>query len=189
MIKIEITDSSVLESFNRLIAFGENPQGALRGIGEAGVQFTKERFQLSSDPYGAPWAQNTDATLRAVLHRKENISGKIFSKRKGKSEGTLNKSGLDYLSSKKPLIGESKDLSTEFAYQVDENGVMIFPTSVTEKKAAMMNFGGTKAEFPNLWGDIPARPFFPNEVEGLPDELSQEILNVLRAALENALKG
>jgi phage gpG-like protein len=23
----------------------------------------------------------------------------------------------------------------------------------------MQQFGGTKAKFPNLWGDIPARPF------------------------------
>ena len=25
--------------------------------------------------------------------------------------------------------------------------------------AAMMQFGGTKAQFPDLWGDIPARPY------------------------------
>ena len=28
-------------------------------------------------------------------------------------------------------------------------------------QAALMNFGGTKAQFPHLWGDIPARPFMP----------------------------
>ncbi len=55
--------------------------------------------------------------------------------------------------------------------------------------AAMQNFGGTKAEFPNLWGDIPARPFFPNAEQGLPEELSQEIANVLRDALQNAIDG
>jgi phage virion morphogenesis protein len=26
-------------------------------------------------------------------------------------------------------------------------------------QTAMMQFGGTKSEFPHLWGDIPARPF------------------------------
>lgn len=26
-------------------------------------------------------------------------------------------------------------------------------------QAAMMHFGGSKAEYPKLWGDIPARPF------------------------------
>ena len=27
--------------------------------------------------------------------------------------------------------------------------------------AAMMQFGGQKSEFPQLWGDIPARPYLP----------------------------
>ncbi len=26
-------------------------------------------------------------------------------------------------------------------------------------QAAMMQFGGSRSEFPNLWGNIPARPF------------------------------
>ena len=37
--------------------------------------------------------------------------------------------------------------------------------------AAMMQFGGTKAEFPDLWGDIPARPYI-----GFSDEDEQNIL-------------
>jgi phage virion morphogenesis protein len=37
--------------------------------------------------------------------------------------------------------------------------------------AAMMQFGGTKAEFPHLWGDIPARPYI-----GFSDEDEQKIL-------------
>ena len=69
MIKIEITDSGVIEAFNRLIALGENPQGALRAIGEKMLEFTEARFESSTDPYGSPWAQNSDTTLRAALHR------------------------------------------------------------------------------------------------------------------------
>jgi phage gpG-like protein len=30
----------------------------------------------------------------------------------------------------------------------------------------MQQFGGTKAQFPNLWGDIPARPFLPITADG-----------------------
>lgn len=30
---------------------------------------------------------------------------------------------------------------------------------------AMMQFGGTKARFPHLWGDIPARPFLGRSAE------------------------
>jgi len=80
------------------------------------------------------------------------------------------------------LIGESKSLSIQFSYRViGENSVMISSPMIY---AAMQNFGGSKAEFPNLWGDIPTRPFFPNPEQGLPDELSLDIMNVLRDALE-----
>ena len=47
--------------------------------------------------------------------------------------------------------------------------------------AAMMQFGGTKAEFPHLWGDIPARPFL-----GISTEDESEILSILRTYLESA---
>ena len=177
MIKIEITDSGVLDAFNRLIAFGESPQGALEAIGEKVMDFTKQRFELSVDPYGNPWAPNSDATLRAALSRSE----KNFTKK-----GALSKKGLALLQGKKPLIGESKSLSTQFGKEIDSNSVTV---ASTQKYAAMQNFGGTKAEFPNLWGDIPARPFFPNPEQGLPDELSLDIMNVLRGALENAIAG
>jgi len=51
---------------------------------------------------------------------------------------------------------------------------------------AVMSF--TKAQFPHLWGDIPARPFFPDEARGLPDDLNNSISDVLYLTLENALK-
>jgi phage virion morphogenesis protein len=40
-------------------------------------------------------------------------------------------------------------------------------------QAAMMQFGGSKAEFGHLWGDIPARPFL-----GLSDQDKQHILDL-----------
>ncbi|OHD27421.1 MAG: hypothetical protein A2Y38_05595 [Spirochaetes bacterium GWB1_59_5] len=177
MIEIEITDAGVVDAFNRLIAFGENPQGALAAIGEKVVDFTKARFEQSVDPYGTPWAQNSDTTLRAALHG----SGKNFTKK-----GALSKLGAAVLAGKKPLIGESKSLSTQFSYRVLDDSVEI---SSPMAYAAMQNFGGSKAEFPSLWGDIPARPFFPNPEQGLPDELNRDISDVLRAALESAFAG
>jgi phage virion morphogenesis protein len=47
------------------------------------------------------------------------------------------------------------------------------------KYAAMMQFGGTKSEFPNLWGDIPARPFL-----GVSDDDAVEILNIIGRHLD-----
>jgi phage virion morphogenesis protein len=48
--------------------------------------------------------------------------------------------------------------------------------------AAMMNFGGTKAQFPHLWGDIPARPFFPSST--LPQEWERDVMDVLNLYLQ-----
>ena len=48
--------------------------------------------------------------------------------------------------------------------------------------AAMQQFGGTKAEFPFLWGDIPARPFL-----GVSSSDETEILTILRDYLESAI--
>jgi phage gpG-like protein len=196
MFTVTVTDSGVIEAFNRLIAFGESPQPALMAIGEKMLEFTRERFASSTDPYGEPWKENTDTTLRRALHKQENLSGKIFSKRKGK-EGTLNKPGLDYLAGKKPLIGESRSLSSEFGKQVPlviGNDLVVI--SSTMVYAAPQQFGAKQGQFgrdkrnhPIPWGDIPARPFFPTEAGGLPDELSQGISDVLRIAIQNAKDG
>ncbi|MBI5659889.1 MAG: phage virion morphogenesis protein [Nitrosomonadales bacterium] len=178
MIKIQVTDTGVVDAFNRLISFGENPRGALMGIGEVVAEFTKRLFEESADPYGTPWAPNSDTVLRAALHR----SGRNFTR-----AGKLSKRGQTVLAGKKPLIGESKSLSTKFAYRVLGNDTVV----VTSLKAyaAMQNFGGAKAMFPHLWGDIPARPFFPDKGKGLPLELSQEIAEVLREAIKNTMAG
>lgn len=178
MITVSITDSSAIDAFNRLIAFGESPRGALLAINEKMLEFTKERFEQSADPYGTPWQQNSDTTLRAVLHR----SGKNFTKK-----GALSKRGQTTLAGKKPLIGESKSLSTQLHSLVIGDELATVSSSMVY--AAMQQFGGSKAEFPHLWGDIPARAFFPDASRGLPDVLQQDVTNVLRIAIQNAMRG
>jgi len=59
------------------------------------------------------------------------------------------------------------------------DGVMIYSPMVY---AAMMQFGGTRAEFPQLWGDIPARPFL-----GISPGDESDILSILHDYLESAL--
>ncbi len=58
------------------------------------------------------------------------------------------------------------------------DGVMIYSPM---GYAAMQQFGGTKAEFPHLWGDIPARPFL-----GVSTEDESAILAIIRDHLESA---
>lgn len=173
-----ITDSSAIDAFNRLIALNQDMSGPLKAIGEVATDFTKQRFELSQDPYGAPWAPNSDTTLRNLLHARSGT----FTKK-----GKVSAKGGKLLAGKKPLIGESKTLSTQIHYTViGGDSVTVAATAI---QAAMQHFGGTKAEFSHLWGDIPARPIFPDEARGLPDELDQGATEVLRIALENALRG
>lgn len=175
---IEIDNTAVLAAFNRLIAAGQDTGPIMRVIGEDVTRRAKQRFETSTAPDGTPWAPNSDTTLRAVLHG----NAKNFTKK-----GALSARGGRTLAGKKPLIGESRDLSRQIDYAADSDSVTIFANPIY---AAMQQFGGTKAEFPHLWGDIPARPFLPVTAarELYPDD-EREILDVLRAALENALKG
>jgi len=168
MIQITPTDTGVHAELARLVHALDNPRPALKAIGELLVEFTKTRFEVSQDPYGNPWAPNADTTLRRMLHS----NAKNFTK----SKGHLSARGQRVLSYKKPLIGESKSLSTQFAWRLVGNGVEIRPTVIY---AAIQQFGGKKADFPQLWGDIPARPFFPDAARALPPGLAQRIHQVL----------
>ena len=57
---------------------------------------------------------------------------------------------------KRPLFGASNELNTQIFHEAGPTQVEVGSNRV---QAAMMQFGGTKAAFPHLWGDIPARPF------------------------------
>lgn len=59
-------------------------------------------------------------------------------------------------SNSSPLFGRSGDLRNMPAPIAGSDFVAIGSNQVY---AAMMQFGGTKARFPHLWGNIPARPF------------------------------
>jgi phage gpG-like protein len=185
MIKVQVTDTGVIEAFNRLIAFGESPQPALKAIGEKMLEFTKARFVSGTDPYGNTWAPNADTTLRNALHR----GSKNFTK-----NGGLSKKGQTFLAGKKPLIGESKSLSTQIHSTVIGDDMVTVSSTMTY--AATQQFGAKQGEFgrdkrnhPIPWGDIPARPFFPDPARGLPEQLQQDIMGVLRIALQNARDG
>lgn len=54
----------------------------------------------------------------------------------------------------RPLI-DTHTLMNSIHYEVAGNTVTVGTNMVY---AAMMHFGGTKAAYPHLWGDIPARP-------------------------------
>ncbi|MEI8209694.1 MAG: phage virion morphogenesis protein [Methylococcales bacterium] len=77
----------------------------------------------------------------------------------------------------KPLIGETHTLKDTINYQIYGDTLAI---GSSEEYAAMQQFGGTKSEFPNLWGDIPARQFL-----GISLEDENNILNTISDYISN----
>ncbi len=70
-----------------------------------------------------------------------------------------------------PLTGETGVLHSTIDYDVLSSSAVEIGSPM--QYSAMQQFGGTKAEFPHLWGDIPARPFL-----GLSEEDKANILNL-----------
>ena len=84
------------------------------------------------------------------------------------------KHGID-----KPLVGETRSLANLINFDVGSDRVSI---GSPMEYAAMQQFGGTKSEFPHLWGNIPARPFL-----GLSSADEREVLDIIEAHLAEAL--
>lgn len=166
-ITFEFDDARVQAVLDRIAAGVSDPAPLLKAWGEDLVESTKQRFATSTAPDGSVWPTNSQATFDAYLAR---LSGSYSEegKRTGTKKGYLNKDGrlaakgITTITGKKPLIGLGKTLSTTIYYRVEGDTLYVGSPQVY---AAMQQFGGSKADFPNLWGDIPARPFL-----GLSDQ-------------------
>lgn len=79
-----------------------------------------------------------------------------------------------------PLVGESRLLSTEIHDEASPSRLLVAPLM---EYSAMQQFGGTKAQFPHLWGDIPARPFM-----GMSDDDERELLALVHDHLLDAAR-
>lgn len=71
-------------------------------------------------------------------------------------------------------LNDTGQLKSSITFNASSDHVEI---GTNKPYAALMNFGGTKAQFPNLWGDIPARPFMPTD--NLPESWADEIMAVV----------
>jgi phage virion morphogenesis protein len=172
-ISVKYDDAEFRRVLEQIAEAGANPRPVLKGIGEILQQSIKQRFKDSKAPDGTPWAENTAATLQAYLAK--------FSGAYTKS-GQLSKRGQTIAAKKKPLIGETKSLSTQIYKNIIGEAELAVGSPL--EYAAMQQYGGKKADFPHLWGDIPARPFL-----GLSAEDREDVLDELTAFLDRALGG
>lgn len=184
MIRIELSNRAVMDALDDLQRRADNPRGVLALIGERLVESTQQRFATGTAPDGTPWAPNAQSTIEAFLRRKSSAydkSGKRTGTKSGyyRKDGRIGAKGAAVVAGKRPLHGVSGALADQIYPQVIGNELIV---GSAMKYAAMQQFGGAKAKFPNLWGDIPARPFL-----GISDEDERTIVDVIRDYLEGAI--
>lgn len=171
MINIEQRGArQVVLVLDQLVERMDDMSPALAEIGEDLVESMKGRFASAKAPDGTPWAPNSPVTIAAYLG--------LF-KGSHKKDGSLSKKGQQRVASKKPGTGETKALQTTINYQLESNDTVSVGSPLVY--AAMFNFGGTREQFPNLWGDIPAREF-----AGVSDADRQNILEIVGSYLLGA---
>lgn len=79
----------------------------------------------------------------------------------------------------RPLFGTSGMLNQQIFHEAGADFVEVGSNRV---QAAMMQYGGTKAQFPHLWGNIPARPFL-----GLSAEDEVNVVDIVEEYLTQAV--
>lgn len=163
MIKIEVSDQQVNQALTRLANTTQHLPTVLDLIGEMLVDSTRQRFATSTGPDGQRWAPNSPVTILRYLGKYKGSYGK--------KTGKLTKAGAGRAAGKRPLIGETGDLARQIHKKIDGNTLYIGSTMIY---SAMQQFGGKKSQYPNLWGDIPARPFL-----GLSDKDRSDILDTI----------
>ena len=157
-ITIQISDEGFTAGLQRLLERGGDTSTLTFLIGQGIEERIDARFAGSTGPDGQRWKPNSPLTLAREALRLAVSEG---NRRKG---GSLNKRGTERLAAKKPLIGETGTLRNQIAALADGAGVTV--TAGATVYAAIQQFGGTRAEFSHLWGDIPARPFMPVTPDG-----------------------
>ena len=154
-VSITVTTDEITAALERVDAALANPLPLMQDLGEYFVDSTTKRFPTGRAPDGSVWRPKSSVTLAAQGARKTNR--------------------LDT----RPLFGPSGSLSSTIAYEpfadrVEWGSPMVY--------SAMQQFGGTRSAFPNLWGDIPARPFL-----GISAEDEVAVLDIIDEWLTQAV--
>lgn len=180
MIHITLEAEAVQAALRRLLQAGAELTPLMRELGEALVETTRRRFQEGRAPDGTAWAPNSPVTLVRFLDRYAGTRRKDGRGRTRKGERLA--------AGKRPLIGESRSLSTQIAYRADatsvEVGSPVIYAAVHQFGAARGAFGATRRAVPIPWGDIPARPFL-----GLSRDDEALILDLIEDHLRRAAGG
>jgi phage gpG-like protein len=161
-------DSRAVETLlNQLATRADHLQPALEAIGHTLNEHIRSTFRDLKSPEGVPWKP---LSLVTKFNRAERVAGgKVYIK---SGKRTTKKFTDAYLTA--TPLNDTGVLRNSIAYQLSGTAVEI---GTNEPQAAMMNFGGSKAQFGHLWGDIPARPFMPSQQ--LPITWEKDVMDVV----------
>ena len=178
-ITITIDSAQVDAMLSHLTNRLDNLQPVLEAIGRTIKGNILLTFTDLKTPDGTPWKPLSPVTkfnraLRTGGRKRFDSSGSRIANSAYTQNGsrTVAKFTRDYLSA--TPLNDTGVLRNSIAYQLTGQAVEI---GTNAPQAAMMNFGGTKAQFGHLWGDIPARQFMP--MQGLPVRWEQDMIDVL----------
>jgi len=157
MITIDLQDADITHALGALEKVTTDLAPALKLIGRKLVESTEQRFIDRRAPDGKPWLGNSDLTIARKGFDHPLIGGK-----QGGDKGR-----------------RTQMLQHQNHAQVADNVLMV---GNTMEYSAMQQFGGTKVDFPHLWGDIPARPFI-----GLSKADRQMVVEQISDAIERAV--
>lgn len=107
--------------------------------------------------------------------RFETTSGPDGAPWERNAASTIKRKGRD-----KPLTGKTGKLMDQINYQLIADDTLEVGSPMVY--AAMQQFGGSKTQFPSLWGDIPARPFI-----GISGGDEENIIGIFNRYLRDAI--
>lgn len=181
MTAIQITlDSAQVEALLLHIkGKADHLEPVMAAIGHDITERVKLCFRDLQTPYGQAWKPLSPVTkfnraLRVGGRKRFDSNGKRISNSAYIASGkrTTKKFTDSYLSA--TPLNDMGHLKNSIHYTALSDGIEI---GANVPYAAMMNFGGKKANFGHLWGDIPARQFMPTG--GLPAEWEQSVINTI----------
>lgn len=190
---VRFDDTAVLARLAEIARQVDDMTPAMRGIGEALAESTKQRFDTSTAPDGAAWQRLAAST---VLGRLAQITGAFaaYSNVKTRKEGvrrvgdkkgaflkggSLSAKSRATLEAVSPLV-DTGILQDSIRYQVQPGGKGV--EIGTNRFAGEWTGGAAVHQFGSKDGKIPARPFL-----GISASDRGEVLDILYTFLRQAL--
>ena len=181
---VRLEDTAVLARLAEIGKRVEDLSPAMRSIGEALSESTRQRFSDGTGPDGQAWERLAAST---VLGRLAQITGGITGsyRTRGAKKGAVNKDGSlskrsrRALENVKPLV-DTGILQDTIRYQITPGGKGV--EIGTNRFAGEWAGGAAVHQFGNKKGTIPARPFL-----GLSAADSTEVLAILDRFLAQAI--